>query len=103
MGFGFVQEFMEQGLETAFLNGGEHRLRGKAIFVQFFPWDVASSFFDVRRQVAKDIDELEAFAESYSIDNQLAFVEPGVGEQMSAANFGPKFADATGDAIRVIV
>ena len=102
--FGLVQIFMEERQKILFVGGGEQGLRAKvSSWLQFFHGQVAAAFFQVRRQIAQDVDELQAFAEADAVHEETIFVEFCVRKHMGAAHPGPKFAHAAGDAIGVVV
>src|SRR5665213_231878 len=64
---------------------------------------IAAAVFQVRRQVAQNVDQLQTFAESDAVRDELLFIQPRAGKKMRPAELRPKFADAAGDAISVLV
>src|SRR5205814_1810196 len=57
----------------------------------------------IYRQITKDINQLQAFAEAHPIGNQLCFIQRGLGKKMSPAELRPEFAHATRDTISIVV
>jgi len=101
--FCLVEILAEERQEVPFVCWGEQSGGRELELLQFFRGEVAAAIFQVSRQIAQDVDELEAFAKADAIHDKLVFVEPGIREQMGAASPGPKFTHAAGDAIGVVV
>ena len=100
---GLVEIFVIQGQEL-FLHGGREENFGE----QFLPvpgagWAGSSGRASNRTGGRGDVHELEAFAETDAIGDERLLIQPRIGEQMGAADAGPEFADAAGDAIGVVV
>ncbi len=66
--------------------------------------NITATVFQILRQVAQDVDHLQALAETLAQREHFAFVQlrPACFE-MTLAKPGPEFADATGDEGRVFV
>ena len=103
MRFRLVEMGVEHRKKSSFVRGREQGFREQARRIQFFQRQVAAAVFQVRRQVAQDVHQLQALAEPDAVNDELGLVHPRFRKQMRAADFRPELADAAGDAISVIV
>ena len=101
--FGAVEIFVKQRTEFRLVHRRQQNRRQQTRLLQFFRGQITAALFQIRRQIAQDVHQLQSLAKTDAVRQQLRVVQPRLRKQMRAAHLRPEFAHAAGDAIRVVV
>src|SRR2546422_628845 len=103
MAFGAIQISIEKRTKTRF-DARLQQISGlQPALGKWLARNVTSPEPKIRWQIPQDIDQLQSFAKSDALTQQLRIIYRCVGKEMDAAHSRPEFADASGNAVGVVV